>query len=207
MKLRGPKALANQEPSRLIPTAIDAVIDSSDVLLLQYAYSDKTWDNITVAVIKRLPTIYGLSLPSEPLRHAILALSAAYIGNMHHVEQMESHSCKAKAWLIKRLYTPSLIDEFDVLASFILAIQAWRRSDSLHEISVHVRGCASMLQYLASQLRLSDVLKVFGPLIFDYLTLLEFWVKFDPQKTLEARYTVFGQELYFQQRVYYRNSH
>lgn len=161
------------------------------------------WDNVIAAVIKQMPTVYGLSLTSGPLRHAILALSATYINIQQHVDQMEFHSHKARLSLINRLATPTVVDEFDVLATFVLAIQACTVSGSRNEILVHVRGCASMLQTLATESRLSSVLRVFGPLIFDYLTLLEFWVKFDPRETFQARYIVFGDGSYFQQRLNY----
>jgi hypothetical protein len=88
--------------------------------------------------------------------------------------------------------TPSIVDEIDVLATFVLAIQAWTGSGSRNEILVHVRGCVSMFQASAPTSRLSDILKTFGPLIFDYLTLLEFW-EFEPRETFQARCIVFGQ--------------
>src|SRR5271170_6680209 len=83
---------------------------------------------LITAVIKQLPTIYGLSLNPGPLRHAILALSATYIDNEQHADQMEFHSHKARLSLITRLATPTVVDEFDVLATFVLAIQAWTGS-------------------------------------------------------------------------------
>ena len=161
------------------------------------------WDNITAAVIKRLAAVYKPSLTSGPLRHAILTLSATYIGSMQYVEQMEFHSHKARLSLMTRLDTPNVVSEIDVLASFMLAIQAWTGPGSRHEILVHVRGCASMLRTLASKSPLSYILQVFGPLCFDYLTLLEFWVKVDPQKTFQDRCTIFGQESCFRQRSNY----
>lgn len=150
------------------------------------------WDNITAAVIKRLPAVYGLSLTSGPLRHAILALAAAYLGTEQHIEQTEFHAHQARRFLITRLATPSVIDEADVLGAFVLAIYAWTGPVSRKEIMIHVRGCASMLQTLSEKSRLSHVLRVFGPLIFDYLTLLDFWVKFDPRATFRVRCTVFN---------------
>jgi hypothetical protein len=98
--------------------------------------------------------------------------------------------------------TPSIVDEIDVLVTFVLAIQAWTGSDSSNEILVHVRGCVSMFQALAPISRLLDILKTFGPLIFDYLTLLEFQ-EFDPRETFQAQCIAFGQGSYFRQRPKY----
>jgi hypothetical protein len=203
VKLPGPKTCASQGPSRPIPTAIDAVIDSSDVLLLQYAYSNKMWNNVISAVIQKLPSIYGLPLYAGPLRHAILSLSATYIGSEVHIDQTEFHCHKARLMLINRLATPTVVNELDVLATFVLALQAWTCGARSREISVHVRGCASMLQELASESRLSNVLRVFGPLIFDYLIQLDLWVKFDAEETFQTRCAVFGDGSNFQQRLAY----
>ena len=60
-----------------------------------------------------------------------------------------------------------------------------------------------MLQNLASESRLSNVLRVFGPLIFDYLIQLDLWVKFDAEETFQTRCAIFGDGSTFQQRLAY----
>lgn len=109
MKVPGPKPCANQAPSRLIPTEIDTYIDSADVLLLQYAYSDKMWNNVISTVIQKLPSIYRLLLYAGLLCYAVLSLSTAYIGSEGHIDQMEFHCHKARLMLINRLATPTVI--------------------------------------------------------------------------------------------------
>src|ERR1700737_5228858 len=71
VKLLGPKSEArNLTPSRVIPTAIDAVISADDALLLAYAYSDHS---SCAALARILACEYGNSIPCPSLRHALFA--------------------------------------------------------------------------------------------------------------------------------------
>lgn len=161
------------------------------------------WNNLTAALIKKFPAVYGLSLPAGALRHATLALAACYLPSAQHEEKMEFHAHKARSALITKLTTPSAISDADVLAAFLLAIYAWNGPPSPQEILVHVRGCLSMLNTLSKTKHPSTVLHVWGPLIFDYLNELEFWVDFDPRNTFQLREHIFGMENYYLQRLKY----
>ena len=205
VKLPGPKSLAvaRQEPSRLIPTAIDKVIDHADVPLLQYAYSENMQAGLVGAMIKCLSSVYGLSLPTGPLRYAVLALSSLCLSGRLDVEPIQDYFGKTRVSLITRLASPHVVDETDLLATFILAVLESLRSPS-REIRIYVQGCSSMLQALVSDSRVSVVLKIFGPLVFDYLSLIQFWSQSDPTETFRARrHIIFGQRNLFLQRLNY----
>lgn len=179
------------------------MIDPADVPLLQYAYSENMQAGLVGAMIKCLSSVYGLSLPTGPLRYAVLALSSLCLNGRLDVEPIQDYFRKTRVSLITRLASPHVVDETDLLATFILALLESLRSPS-REIRIYVQGCSSVLQSLVSNSRVSVVLKVFGPLVFDYLSLIQFWSQSDPTETFRARrHIIFGQRNLFLQRLNY----
>ena len=195
-----------------MPTPMDAVIRPEDVLLLHHAYSERMGNTPISALIKRFPAAYGLSLSSPSLRHAVLALSALYLPSrtVQHRQQQEYHYHEAQRALLRKLTGPTEIQDVHALSAFLLAIFAFLPSPANgNEILIHGRGCLSMLTKLANDERLSFVLGAFGPLLFDYITLIEHWVESSPDAriaTFESRVRILGEKSWFIQRLEYIRS-
>lgn len=67
IKLLGSKITGRASLCLPVPTAIDAVINSEDVLLLQYAYSEKFKSRLFSAMIKQLGVEYEQAMPCPSL--------------------------------------------------------------------------------------------------------------------------------------------
>lgn len=137
--------------SRLIPTAYDSVIDSTEVSLLEHVYH---LDGSRVAaLIKPLATQYGPSIPYPSLREAILVLSAS-LRCGHYNEQPLVHRQKAYNILATKISAgASSINEADIFASFMLSYATTKRS----EIRNHIIGCESMRRSLENSTMLLNV--------------------------------------------------
>jgi hypothetical protein len=173
-----------------LPTALDAVIDSKDALLLQGAYALQQTG--TASFIKQLAIVYGPPMPHSPLRHAIIAYATTRWKSPHFREQLYFHQMKAAATLLKRLRT-STFDDSDVFAAFMLAWIAFNRRSS--ESESHVQGCMKMLAHLCDNMArrpLSDALVAFQPYVLDRVFLMTSTV---PGLTFPERQTNLAQRI------------
>jgi hypothetical protein len=164
-KLFGPQTEALLNPSRPIPTAIDAVIEPEDVLLLQYAYSRPS-EYIIWLIINRLGLVYGQSLPSPGLRHAVLAVAAAEIGSPQFFNQYQCHKSQMYRELAAKIKDLALITETDIFASFLfMALKQSTREEKLN----HAKGCLAMIRALLDEIKrgkhVSDFFSVCAPLL------------------------------------------
>jgi hypothetical protein len=179
IKLPGPKTaqrLAALAPLKPVVTAIDATIESEDVLLLSYAYTGDSQFTDLVAFSTSLAATdeFGFSLRDLSLRHAVLSMAASDLDPKYFQEKAIQH--KAKAWgsLIRKIQNPVSINEADVFASCILAMLAWETGCD-QELKYHVNGCLALIKYLdelPSRLP-STAFQVFKPYVLqwmDYLT-------------------------------------
>ena len=166
-KLFGPKTDARLNPSRPIPTAIDAVIEPEDVLLLQYAYS-RQLDDFYSLIVTRLPFIYGQSLSSPSLRHAVLAWAAMEIG----FPQYRRHKSQMYQELAAKIKDPALITETDIFASFLFMCGTKFTSE---ENLKHAKGCLSMMRALLDEIQkgkhVSDFFSACAPLLYELVNI------------------------------------
>jgi hypothetical protein len=153
--------------------AMDAAIESEDVLLLSYAYTGDSQFTDLVAFATSLAATdeYGFSLQHLSLRHAVLSMAASDLDPVHFEERAIQH--KAKAWesLMNKIKNPTTISEADVFASCILAMLAWE-TGSEQELTYHVNGCMAFLKHMQKKSP-SKVFQVFKPYVMqwmDYLT-------------------------------------
>ena len=157
LKVPGPKKAA-LAPSRQIPTAIDAVIESQHIPLLQWLYSNSSLLALSL-VAKSIASQVGPSLPSPALRHAILAYSAF---QLNHSDISHSHLCESRRFLIRKVRNLSTIDDTDFFAALFLTFVAFN-SSSTSETLIHAAGCRSIFQRLHSSRKpLSRFFEVFG---------------------------------------------
>jgi len=173
IKRWGPKReeVLRLQVSHQIPTALDAVIDSADVLLLQYSYSKEITPTIITAWIKRLAREYGPALSQSAFRNAVLTVSVRELRESdapRFYNKFELLKGRTLFALRSKLNDPSSIAETDVFASFLLAWLAKEDGSPNEEVVAHIRGCLNMLKYVSEQPRLSltsNMLKVFGPFV------------------------------------------
>jgi hypothetical protein len=105
--------------SRLIPTAIDAVIETEDELLLQLAYSDSFHykGSVLGQLFKKFALIFGPSINDASLRQAMLAFTAGTAGNY---ERSMIHWNSGSAGLMTKACVG--FSEPDLFAAGLLAI-------------------------------------------------------------------------------------
>jgi hypothetical protein len=141
--------------SRQIPTAIDETIRHEDVLLLQFAYSDSfvfSGGGIIGHLLRRMAVSYSPSINSQPLRHAVLALSAAFLprSNISYVDRLEYHKTAACTSLRKKL--SSNVDESDLFAVCLLAVLSGLYRE-INEFGVHRSRFVSIMKELCRKIR------------------------------------------------------
>ena len=164
----------NPEPSRQIPTAIDAVINGKEINMLQYVYLlDEQRPNegvaeISTQIFKRISLVYGLSIECLPLRSALLALSGALQfnhGGWESEQQLDEYSSRACRALRDKSSSSFDLEEFFTIYFLIFAeserlwtYAAQKRTNSDTSIAhmqmrVHVRGILTMMKDSWDRLR------------------------------------------------------
>ena len=159
---------------RPIPTAIDQAICPQDVMLLQYVYSDEFawhgfgWSMLLVDLLRKFRVIFGPSIGSSSLRHAMLALAATLSPFTELGNNREAHtetSCRALMTI------RTTIDEADLFAAFLLALVSCVRGD-FSTFLIHLKGVAALLNELARKASSNGYLSqlhMFWPLARDIL--------------------------------------
>lgn len=143
-------------------------IPGEDVLLLRYALDPETNSPRTRAFVRQMAKAYGDFIPFDGLRHGVLAFAAAMLPESHFGEWLEIHIQKATQALIRRLAAPANINEADLFAAGMLMWVLWIKNRP-DEALKHARGVMNMSQLLrekSDNYSLSDMLKVFGPLLY-----------------------------------------
>ena len=164
---------ARLNPSRPIPTAIDAVIEPEDVLLLQYAYS-RPFDAFGWLIVNRLQFVYGQSLLSPSLRHAVLAAAAKEIGLPRFSPQYQRHKSQTYRELAAKIKDPALITEADIFASFLFLLEEPSTSGERFE---HAKGCLAMMRALVYEIPrgkyVSDFFSACAPLLYEFANTIQ----------------------------------
>jgi hypothetical protein len=154
------------EPSRPVPTPIEGVISSEEVLLLQYGYSGEwpggLWS--MTALFRMLATEYGASISSAPLRHAMLAFCAERLPRPHFVV-VEHHTQQVRHYLMERLRTPDVICDADFFATWLLSYGTSFYNQT-SEWFYHARGTMAIANHLSKTRkgkRMSNLMVLMDP--------------------------------------------
>lgn len=144
IKLWGEKT--EQRLGRPLPTPDEEIIDPHDVLLLQYAYSER-FAYVTGWKLQFLLTKFGVafapSINSVSLRHAILACMSLYVPTCSHYDRTEFHSNLSCEALKRR--TCENINEGDFFAACLLAYLACLRRDTVR-FQIHLNGVIAIMK-------------------------------------------------------------
>ena len=169
------------EPSRQLPTAIDAVIRGEEVNMLQYIYTEISntpwlWAGAMFQVITQIRFNYGLSVECQSIRSALLFVAAARMlhqGVYQNDEQFDKYSIRANRALWRKDCSLFDVEEFFCIYFLIIAedlrLWAYVNSDRPREDldraymqgCVHVRGMLALMNKLDERLR-STVVEKFG---------------------------------------------
>ena len=169
------------EPSRQLPTAIDAVIHDEEVNMLQYIYKEISntpwiWAGALFQVITQITSMYGPSIKCQAIRYALLATAGArmvYQGIHQNEEQFDKYSIRASHALRRKDCSSFDIEEYFCIYFLIIAedLRLWAYVSSNRPIedldrarvqgSVHVRGMLALMNSLGGRLR-SAVVEKFG---------------------------------------------
>jgi hypothetical protein len=141
--------------SRSLPTAIDEVIPSQDLLLLQFAFSDlfeSSGGTIIGKFLKRLSVSFSPAIESKPLRHAIVAFAAAYVPAHLYpsfAERIEEQTALASKALRKK--TSTNLDEGDLFAVCLLTLLSCIQGNA-EKFRIHLGGLIAIMfnHFLAS---------------------------------------------------------
>lgn len=161
---------------RPISTAADQVICAQDVMLLQYVYSDNFvwhgfgWSRLLAALLRKFRVIFGASISSLSLRHAMLALADTLNPSTNlNTNRGEAHTANfCKALMTK---TRAQIDEGDLFAAFLLALDSCVRGE-FSTFLIHLKGVAALLNELTKKASSEGYLiqlHMFWPLARDLL--------------------------------------
>jgi hypothetical protein len=158
-------------PSRPLPTAIDAILNPDDALLLAFAYSNSTrptrFHGVN-AFIKILGGEYGPSLHDPTLRHAIIALSSFGLPSAQFSPSLTRHKERAWELLEPQFESRNTATEASVFAIFILMFLDRDTKAPLYYLET-VRKCKVMLNSLSAIQRLHPLITVFSAYISDCL--------------------------------------
>lgn len=166
---------------------MEAGIDSQDILLLQWLYAGQQTEHanwhptmlyftsISEAILFRftenLIPIYGASITSLSLRHALLVFSGIVTSGSFGPREDENSRRSRHALMNKSIAT---FDEGDLFASFLLAFTSLNPAiPALAEFKIHLNGCGAIMRYLSSRNHerndLYNVLRRFWPMVRDLL--------------------------------------
>lgn len=174
------------EPSRPLPTAIDAVISEREVSMLEYIYTldirypAATLFQILAPIVKRVAFTYGVSVDSRRIRSAILALAAAHMFHQGHLQSDDllddycSGLCRSLAHK-----KHSLFGQEDVYISFFLTLAEVGRfniyavngrpsndvSRAQFQIGVHIFGTMAIMNKINSEASGGDLFQEMWDLI------------------------------------------
>jgi len=175
VKQPGPKAASRLPVSRLIPTAIDSVIEPEDALLLTYAYTGSTrWDTLS-AFLKVLASEYGPSIPFTTLRHAVLASAAHALSSEQFNSTKERHVDAGWNMLSRKFASNTTLNDTEIFAMSILADILWDSSPSSPEALqiVHQSGVILEVAHRSGERSPSSIFTIFGPYFRDGLRFCE----------------------------------
>jgi len=134
-------------PSRALPTSMDATIESSDALLLQFVYSRP--HSVRTCLFRHFASVYGISIQHHALRHAMIADAASRISSLQFEGRRHHHTMQALVLIKARLSNPEELDYADAFTTMFLGRMAEQDGTSSEsELIVHARGCLSILAYL-----------------------------------------------------------
>ena len=108
------------EPSRPLPTPIDACIDAEDVLMLQYIYAEtEIYENASISLIRTLASFgaYNKAIPNLPLRNAMLLFAASCLPITQPRPRMARYFLEA----YKVLWQNDINSSEDAITLFILS--------------------------------------------------------------------------------------
>ena len=211
LKLRGPKSaerMISHNPSRPIPTAIDAVISPEDALLLEYAYSRNRSE--MGRFIKCAAAVYGATIQCLSLRHALLAWIAAYLPPAEFGERLENNKQLARRMLINKLATPSHIDDVDVFASWALLRLATSTFARDLEVSILLEGTRSMVRHLSDNSNKgwqSDIIRVFGSFIYHNLNEIGTLISLNRLSTTPRELPTFEERFKYYEQLRHDGTH
>lgn len=123
-------------------------------------------------LIRNFPYVYGPSLVSPTLRHAVLTIAAMKLPSQQFSKQTQHHRRRAYRELAIKLKTPSLIDETDIFAAYLLTF-ATAGSDFVS--FGHLNGCLSMLKAFRLDSRdtyVSDLFSTFAVVLTGVLSVM-----------------------------------
>ena len=183
------------EPSRPIPTAMDEVLESEDVMLLEWFYLNRhtrhaaldfgTWYIQLSNFSNETRKIYKSSITCLSLRYALLT----YSGFMSSGNRMGSrelcNATLARTALLKN--RPDTWSEGDLFASSLLAcVASWNKDALKGEHKVHIDGFTMILKHISGRNngpKLSNLL-VFLPIARDWL--LQFCSLLTPREYVQC---------------------
>jgi hypothetical protein len=141
-------AEARLSPSRLIPTAIDAIITAEDRLLLAFAYSGLGDHFLLNTLLKFLGAEFGPSMPNDSLRHATIAYSAQ---SLPKAQFQREHYHKRQAWraLNATFETRRLPSEANAFAAFVLVMVEGRHDLGSSNHLEAIRKCKIVLESIS----------------------------------------------------------
>lgn len=165
------------EPSRQLPSNMDAVISGEEVNLLEYLYSlakrrpDSAFSQSYDHIYKRLRWNYGLFIQSHLVRFGLLAFSAAmqfYEGLCGNEDRINEYSIRGYQALRKKRYSSFGVEEMFTMLFLSLAedCRYWKYrlngnrwnsdlSRTQRRIVVHLRGMQSLLEGSGEGLKVS----------------------------------------------------
>lgn len=118
-------------------------------------------------LIRKFIAGHGGSLPSMPLRHAIIALAASSLPPSRFGEEKNKHMSKAICALGSK--SPETVEDTDLLTAYIL----WRTTPSKDQGLMHIKGMVAILNTLhekaGNKNHVDDIFKSLRPLFVDYL--------------------------------------
>ena len=145
-------------------------------MILQYIYSDEFawhgfgWSMLLADLLRKFRVVFGQSISSLSLRHAMLSFGAALSPFTELCDDSrEDHAASSRKAL--RMKTPATVDESDLFAVFVLALVSCVRGD-FSTFLTHLKGVVAILNELtkkASNGGYLNQLLIFWPLIRDLL--------------------------------------
>lgn len=136
--------------------------------MLQYAYQPDNSSPTTRAFVRLLAKAYGEDIPHPTMRSAVLAFAASMLPVSEFGYRSEFHIQEATTALLRGVTNPAQLEEADIFAAGMLMWTLWiinRPKDAMQ----HALGSMSMFKHLLAipdRRPLSDMLTVFGPLVF-----------------------------------------
>lgn len=182
---------------RPVRTASDADISADDVLLLHYAYTNPD-NSFFWIVLKKLPAVFGETLPYGPLQHAVIAY-AAFELNLE--EQMDGHRYRAYVDLIGKIHSSRRVALADAFAALLLACIGDEDEQSI----IHINGCLSMLKVFLENSKgkpMSEFEVCLTNIVIDFLCLLHSYqgiLDIFPAREIQTQ----GSEKWFKRRFKY----